>query len=152
MFQLYCSLSPGTTVRDLIGRHPQQLQRVDERSEGDSLGHEGFARRQSHPLCLWLERKQEIPSEQNHEALLVQGRLMGLEASLATEAKLEGRLQEKVGLVEEDLARASPLSPSTQEADPVWAYEEPHPETTEVPCAGVSGGAEPPRPALHRMP
>lgn len=34
VFQLYCSLSPGTTVRDLIGRHPQQLQRVDERSEG----------------------------------------------------------------------------------------------------------------------
>lgn len=31
VFQLYCSLSPGTTVRDLIGRHPQQLQRVDER-------------------------------------------------------------------------------------------------------------------------
>lgn len=22
VFQLYCSLSPGTTVRDLIGRHP----------------------------------------------------------------------------------------------------------------------------------
>lgn len=34
VFQLYCSLSPGTTVRDLIGRHPQQLQHVDERSEG----------------------------------------------------------------------------------------------------------------------
>ncbi|KAF7487546.1 nitrogen permease regulator 2 protein [Marmota monax] len=31
VFQLYCSLSPGTTVRDLIGRHPQQLQHVDER-------------------------------------------------------------------------------------------------------------------------
>ncbi|XP_062054467.1 GATOR1 complex protein NPRL2-like [Lepus europaeus] len=31
VFQLYCSLSPGTTVRYLIGRHPQQLQRVDER-------------------------------------------------------------------------------------------------------------------------
>ncbi|KAB1264701.1 GATOR complex protein NPRL2 [Camelus dromedarius] len=43
VFQLYCSLSPGTTVRDLIGRHPQQLQHVDERSEGDPLGHEGFA-------------------------------------------------------------------------------------------------------------
>eukprot|EP00069_Balaena_mysticetus_P002210 bmy_15924T0 len=39
VFQLYCSLSPGTTVRDLIGRHPQQLQHVDERSEGDPLGH-----------------------------------------------------------------------------------------------------------------
>lgn len=34
VFQLYCSLSPGTTVRDLIGRHPQQLQHVDERSVG----------------------------------------------------------------------------------------------------------------------
>ncbi|XP_048650252.1 GATOR complex protein NPRL2 isoform X2 [Marmota marmota marmota] len=31
VFQLYCSLSPGTTVRDLIGRHSQQLQHVDER-------------------------------------------------------------------------------------------------------------------------
>lgn len=36
VFQLYCSLSPGTTVRDLIGRHPQQLQHVDERSDGHS--------------------------------------------------------------------------------------------------------------------
>ncbi|XP_045242145.1 GATOR1 complex protein NPRL2 isoform X4 [Macaca fascicularis] len=41
VFQLYCSLSPGTTVRDLIGRHPQQLQHVDERSEENSLGHLG---------------------------------------------------------------------------------------------------------------
>ncbi|XP_071983512.1 GATOR1 complex protein NPRL2 [Engystomops pustulosus] len=31
VFQLYCGLSPGTTVRDLIARHTQQLQRVDER-------------------------------------------------------------------------------------------------------------------------
>lgn len=42
MFQLYCSLSPGTTVRDLIGRHPQQLQRVDERSEGIPWGVRGL--------------------------------------------------------------------------------------------------------------
>ncbi|XP_063578160.1 GATOR1 complex protein NPRL2 isoform X5 [Pongo abelii] len=41
VFQLYCSLSPGTTVRDLIGRHPQQLQHVDERSEENLLGHLG---------------------------------------------------------------------------------------------------------------
>ncbi|MEE6515892.1 hypothetical protein FKM82_025015 [Ascaphus truei] len=34
VFQLYCGLSPGTTVRDLIARHTQQLQRVDERSGG----------------------------------------------------------------------------------------------------------------------
>nr|XP_039333306.1 GATOR complex protein NPRL2 isoform X2 [Saimiri boliviensis boliviensis] len=40
VFQLYCSLSPGTTVRDLIGRHPQQLQHVDERSD-NSLGYLG---------------------------------------------------------------------------------------------------------------
>ncbi|XP_053577090.1 GATOR complex protein NPRL2 isoform X1 [Bombina bombina] len=31
IFQLYCGLSPGTTVRDLIARYAQQLQRVDER-------------------------------------------------------------------------------------------------------------------------
>lgn len=31
VFQLYCGLSPGTTVRDLIARHTLQLQRVDER-------------------------------------------------------------------------------------------------------------------------
>ncbi|XP_020854953.1 GATOR1 complex protein NPRL2 isoform X3 [Phascolarctos cinereus] len=31
VFQLYCGLSPGTTVRDLIGRYTQQLQHVDER-------------------------------------------------------------------------------------------------------------------------
>ncbi|XP_063797438.1 GATOR1 complex protein NPRL2 isoform X1 [Pseudophryne corroboree] len=31
VFQLYCGLSPGTTVRDLIARHAQQLQKVDER-------------------------------------------------------------------------------------------------------------------------
>ncbi|KAE8611944.1 hypothetical protein XENTR_v10012646 [Xenopus tropicalis] len=31
VFQLYCGLSPGTTVRDLIARYTQQLQRVDER-------------------------------------------------------------------------------------------------------------------------
>ncbi|XP_054072029.1 GATOR complex protein NPRL2 isoform X1 [Rissa tridactyla] len=33
VFQLYCGLSPGTTVRDLISRYTLQLQRVDERSE-----------------------------------------------------------------------------------------------------------------------
>ncbi len=32
VFQLYCGLSPGTTVRDLCSRYSQQLQRVDERS------------------------------------------------------------------------------------------------------------------------
>ncbi|XP_069500153.1 GATOR1 complex protein NPRL2 isoform X4 [Ambystoma mexicanum] len=31
VFQLYCGLSPGTTVRDLICRYTQQIQRVDER-------------------------------------------------------------------------------------------------------------------------
>ncbi|XP_060127515.1 GATOR1 complex protein NPRL2 isoform X1 [Zootoca vivipara] len=31
IFQLYCGLSPGTTVRDLICRYTLQLQRVDER-------------------------------------------------------------------------------------------------------------------------
>uniref|UniRef100_A0A8C6X4D5 NPR2 like, GATOR1 complex subunit n=1 Tax=Naja naja TaxID=35670 RepID=A0A8C6X4D5_NAJNA len=31
VFQLYCGLSPGTTVRDLICRYTLQLQRVDER-------------------------------------------------------------------------------------------------------------------------
>ncbi|XP_029946812.1 GATOR1 complex protein NPRL2 [Salarias fasciatus] len=31
VFQLYCGLSPGTTVRDLCSRYAQQLQRVDER-------------------------------------------------------------------------------------------------------------------------
>uniref|UniRef100_A0A8C5PZW4 NPR2 like, GATOR1 complex subunit n=1 Tax=Leptobrachium leishanense TaxID=445787 RepID=A0A8C5PZW4_9ANUR len=31
VFELYCGLSPGTTVRDLIVRHAQLLQRVDER-------------------------------------------------------------------------------------------------------------------------
>lgn len=33
VFQLYCGLSPGTTVRDLISRYTLQLQRVDERSD-----------------------------------------------------------------------------------------------------------------------
>lgn len=68
---------------------------------------------------------------------------MGLEASLVTETKLEGRLQEKIGLVEVGLARKSLHLPRPipQEADPVRAYEEPHPETTEIPCAGISGGA-----------
>lgn len=55
VFQLYCSLSPGTTVRDLIGRHPQQLQRVDERSEGGSLGHKGFVRVCRYTLSVSLE-------------------------------------------------------------------------------------------------
>lgn len=31
VFQLYCGLTPGTTVRDLCSRYAQQLQRVDER-------------------------------------------------------------------------------------------------------------------------
>uniref|UniRef100_A0A3Q3F0V5 NPR2 like, GATOR1 complex subunit n=1 Tax=Kryptolebias marmoratus TaxID=37003 RepID=A0A3Q3F0V5_KRYMA len=31
VFQLYCGLSPGTTMRDLCSRYSQQLQRVDER-------------------------------------------------------------------------------------------------------------------------
>ncbi|XP_062853920.1 GATOR complex protein NPRL2 [Trichomycterus rosablanca] len=31
VFQLYCGLTPGTTVRDLCSRHAQQLQKVDER-------------------------------------------------------------------------------------------------------------------------
>uniref|UniRef100_A0A667WTT4 NPR2 like, GATOR1 complex subunit n=1 Tax=Myripristis murdjan TaxID=586833 RepID=A0A667WTT4_9TELE len=31
VFQLYCGLTPGTTVRDLCSRYSQQLQRVDER-------------------------------------------------------------------------------------------------------------------------
>ncbi|XP_029006957.1 GATOR complex protein NPRL2 isoform X2 [Betta splendens] len=31
VFQLYCGLSPGTTVRDLCSRYSQQLQSVDER-------------------------------------------------------------------------------------------------------------------------
>ncbi|XP_042307188.1 GATOR complex protein NPRL2 isoform X2 [Sceloporus undulatus] len=31
IFQLYCGLSPGTTVRDLICRYTLQIQRVDER-------------------------------------------------------------------------------------------------------------------------
>ncbi|NXA25520.1 NPRL2 protein, partial [Ibidorhyncha struthersii] len=31
VFQLYCGLSPGTTVRDLISRYTLQLQKVDER-------------------------------------------------------------------------------------------------------------------------
>lgn len=55
-------------------------------------------------ISLWspgLERNQEIPSEQNHVALLVQAgflEMMCLEASLVTETKWEGRLQERVGL------------------------------------------------------
>ena len=32
VFQLYCGLTPGTTVRDLCSRYSPQLQRVDERS------------------------------------------------------------------------------------------------------------------------
>ena len=32
VFQLYCGLTPGTTVRDLCSRYSQQLQKVDERS------------------------------------------------------------------------------------------------------------------------
>ncbi|XP_064422209.1 GATOR complex protein NPRL2 isoform X3 [Latimeria chalumnae] len=31
VFQLFCGLAPGTTVRDLCSRYAQQLQRVDER-------------------------------------------------------------------------------------------------------------------------
>lgn len=37
VFQLYCGLSPGTTVRDLCSRYSQQLQRVDERSGSHAL-------------------------------------------------------------------------------------------------------------------
>lgn len=37
VFQLYCGLSPGTTVRDLCSRYSQQLQRVDERSASITL-------------------------------------------------------------------------------------------------------------------
>ncbi|KAG8128337.1 hypothetical protein E2320_015191 [Naja naja] len=38
VFQLYCGLSPGTTVRDLICRYTLQLQRVDERNELSGIG------------------------------------------------------------------------------------------------------------------
>ena len=58
------------------------------------------------------ERKQEIASEQNHVALLLQEgflEVMGLKASLVTETKLEGRL----AWLEGGLARASLLSSST---------------------------------------
>lgn len=47
------------------------------------------------------ERKPKILSEQNHVALLVQTGFLevtGLETSLVTETKLQGRLQERVGL------------------------------------------------------
>lgn len=58
------------------------------------------------------ERKQEIPDEQNHVALLLQEgflEVMGLKSSLVTETKLEGRL----AWLEGGLTRASPLSSST---------------------------------------
>lgn len=46
VFQLYCGLSPGTTVRDLGSRYSQQLQRVDERwrSIGGSFCERRFER------------------------------------------------------------------------------------------------------------
>lgn len=71
--------------------------------------------------------------------------MVTLEATLACKA-LKERLA-RLGEVTSAL-----LQPSLQEADPVWAYEEPHPETTEVSSSSVSGGTEPPCPPLHGLP
>ncbi|KAK6480784.1 GATOR complex protein NPRL2 isoform X1 [Huso huso] len=51
VFQLYCGLSPGTTVRDLCSRYAQQLQRVDERKLIQFGLMKGFIRRlQKYPV------------------------------------------------------------------------------------------------------
>lgn len=105
-----------------------------------------------------LERKQEISSEQNHVSLLVPGRLPrgdGFGGQSGHRDKIGGEVAGKGWSGWEEAWPGHHLSlprPAPQEADPVWAHEEPHPETTEVPCAGISGGAEPPCPPLHRLP
>ncbi|KAK6321698.1 hypothetical protein J4Q44_G00086740 [Coregonus suidteri] len=48
VFQLYCGLTPGTTVCDLCSRYSQQLQRVDERR----LIHYGLMK----ALIHWLQK------------------------------------------------------------------------------------------------
>ncbi|XP_034759561.2 GATOR complex protein NPRL2 isoform X1 [Acipenser ruthenus] len=51
VFQLYCGLSPGTTVRDLCSRYAQQLHRVDERKLIQFGLMKGFIRRlQKYPV------------------------------------------------------------------------------------------------------
>ncbi|KAF0034808.1 hypothetical protein F2P81_012566 [Scophthalmus maximus] len=55
VFQLYCGLSPGTTVRDLCSRYSQQLQRVDERDQLPGAGRT-FGKRSKHRGVLEVMR------------------------------------------------------------------------------------------------
>ncbi|XP_032637350.1 GATOR1 complex protein NPRL2 isoform X3 [Chelonoidis abingdonii] len=67
VFQLYCGLSPGTTVRDLICRYTLQLQRVDERKLVQFGLMKGLIRRlQKYPVKI-------VRDEKSHPARLYTG-------------------------------------------------------------------------------
>uniref|UniRef100_W5NA75 NPR2 like, GATOR1 complex subunit n=1 Tax=Lepisosteus oculatus TaxID=7918 RepID=W5NA75_LEPOC len=62
VFQLYCGLSPGTTVRDLCSRYAQQLQRVDERKLIQFGLMKGLIRRlQKYPVKATREERSRPP-------------------------------------------------------------------------------------------
>ncbi|KAG7280547.1 hypothetical protein CRUP_028272 [Coryphaenoides rupestris] len=65
VFQLYCGLTPGTTVRDLCSRYSQQLQKVDERSVlcADIFGlMKGLIRRlQKYPVKVCRDERSRPP-------------------------------------------------------------------------------------------
>ncbi|XP_077582687.1 GATOR1 complex protein NPRL2 [Stigmatopora nigra] len=62
VFQLYCGLSPGTTVRDLCSRYSQQLQRVDERKLIQFGLMKSLIRRlQKYPVSVGHDDKSKIP-------------------------------------------------------------------------------------------
>ncbi|XP_077459122.1 GATOR1 complex protein NPRL2 isoform X2 [Stigmatopora argus] len=62
VFQLYCGLSPGTTVRDLCSRYSQQLQRVDERKLIQFGLMKSLIRRlQKYPVTVVHDDKNKIP-------------------------------------------------------------------------------------------
>nr|XP_014433872.1 GATOR complex protein NPRL2 [Pelodiscus sinensis] len=67
VFQLYCGLSPGTTVRDLICRYTLQLQRVEERKLIQFGLMKGLIRRlQKYPVKI-------VRDEKSHPARLYTG-------------------------------------------------------------------------------
>ncbi|KAL4655377.1 nitrogen permease regulator 2-like protein isoform X1 [Arapaima gigas] len=62
VFQLYCGLSPGTTVRDLCSRYAQQLQRVDERKLVQFGLMKGLIRRlQKYPVKVVRDERSHPP-------------------------------------------------------------------------------------------
>uniref|UniRef100_A0A8C5CEN2 NPR2 like, GATOR1 complex subunit n=1 Tax=Gadus morhua TaxID=8049 RepID=A0A8C5CEN2_GADMO len=62
VFQLYCGLTPGTTVRDLCSRYSPQLQRVDERRLIQFGLMRGLIRRlQKYPVKVCRDEKSQPP-------------------------------------------------------------------------------------------